>query len=181
MSTQTSTRERPILFSGPMVQAILAGRKTQSRRVVKPQPLAEADMVYRRPLYAVGDRLWVKETWAAAKEYDGLPRRKRSTGKATWPGRKQVYRHYDASGRFDHDVLALEDEPQEGEPLLAPAIRRGEALRAPPGTDAIRAIVRLGLDKLPPGLAALDRRTEHRVEISNGVAALAQRVDEAFR
>lgn len=76
-------KERPILFSGPMVRAILEKRKTQTRRVIKPQPEAWAhDMVgwelampNCRPLYPdsfarsycpygqPGDRLWVRETW----------------------------------------------------------------------------------------------------------------------
>lgn len=51
--------DKPILFSGPMVRAILDGRKTQTRRVVKGNPYIA------KPLpYAPGDRLWCRETWA---------------------------------------------------------------------------------------------------------------------
>lgn len=78
-------KERPILFSAPMVRAILDGRKTQTRRTVKPQPdgrhcrvdfehgfLKESSMlggcwsVSRKqlcPYGKPGDRLWVRETW----------------------------------------------------------------------------------------------------------------------
>lgn len=61
--------ERPILFNGAMVHALLAGKKTQTRRIVKIQPPAgvrvgyvpsETVSPYGRP----GDRLWVRETFA---------------------------------------------------------------------------------------------------------------------
>jgi hypothetical protein len=69
------TTERPILFSGPMVLAILSGRKTQTRRVIKTVAdrqlnqflhyMATAvDPDLKCPYGKPGDRLWVRETWA---------------------------------------------------------------------------------------------------------------------
>lgn len=74
-------RERPILFSAPMVRALLANQKTQTRRIIKPQYACKTvswgciaghgfgfiftghDTVVKCPHGNTGDRLWVKETW----------------------------------------------------------------------------------------------------------------------
>jgi hypothetical protein len=79
-----SMKERPILFSGPMVRAILEGKKTQTRRMIKRQRDMEFDINdphfgpywlsyatdaegedarVRCPYGEAGDRLWVRETW----------------------------------------------------------------------------------------------------------------------
>ncbi|HSK40119.1 MAG TPA: nicotinate phosphoribosyltransferase, partial [Arenibaculum sp.] len=58
-------------------------------------------------------------------EYDGLPRRKRSPGKMTWPGRKQVFRRYEADGRIAADRLSTADADEAGRPLLVPVMRAG--------------------------------------------------------
>ena len=72
--------ERPIIFSGPMVREILAGRKTQTRRILKLQPKVvhciypdgsiDTERIFRKgdqrihcPYGTIGDRLWVRETF----------------------------------------------------------------------------------------------------------------------
>lgn len=62
-------KERPIIFSGPMVQAILAGTKTQTRRVVlRPDRYIHIrDCVHASPYGVPGDRLWVRETWRSQR------------------------------------------------------------------------------------------------------------------
>jgi hypothetical protein len=82
--TVAAPRERPILFSGAMVRAILEGRKTQTRRIMRPQPewpqnrgwRSQRDLEaesHRFPYGKPGDRLWVRETWQAFKTWNGKP------------------------------------------------------------------------------------------------------------
>lgn len=113
------------------------------------------------------------------QEYAGKPRRKRSTGKATWPGRKQVFRHYDSAGRFNHDVITVEGRQQNGEPLLIPVMRNGRRLHAPETLDALRGRAAGQLAKLPAGLRALETAEDpYRVEIDPVLRRLADKVDQ---
>jgi len=105
---ETLVREKPILFSGEMVRAVLDGRKTQTRRVVKPQSriilhdngqaltdsgwLPELDNPYGKP----GDQLWVRETWATSLSLD-----------QTSPAEIAVHAHYAGYNDGNHPLADL--------------------------------------------------------------------------
>jgi len=112
------------------------------------------------------------------QEYAGRPCRKKSEGKATWPGRKQVYRQYDNIGCIAYDVLTVEDDPQEGEPLIQPVMKDGTRLEAPSSLSQSRDRVARQLAQLPDPLRTLQEGQTIPVHISPALQALARRVDE---
>ena len=82
---------KPILFNSDMVRGVLEGRKTQTRRIIKPQPLFRNDIIYQhdngkwyispdndnfgesevKPLCDINDILYVRETWRPYKAWSG--------------------------------------------------------------------------------------------------------------
>ena len=111
------------------------------------------------------------------QEYAGVPRRKRSEKKATWPGRKQVWRRYGAGGRMAGDVLAVEGDDMAGEPLIVPVMRNGRRLRPPEPLAAIRERAKRELERLPESLRRLAPDATYPVEVAPELSALADEVD----
>jgi nicotinate phosphoribosyltransferase len=124
------------------------------------------------------------------QEYAGLARRKRSEKKATWPGPKQVWRHYDANGRMAGDLISLDRPAPPGgsgdsagaiEPLIQCVMRGGRRLAPSPSLDEIRARTKRELERLPDGLRRLEPSATYPVKIADDLIKLADEVDDRMR
>lgn len=111
------------------------------------------------------------------QEYAGVARRKRSEGKATWPGRKQVYRRYDVKGTMIGDVLTLESDHQPGDGLTLPYMRAGKRIAPPDSLASIRERAKSNLNALPPTLQTLEAAPPYPVKVAPPLRALADEID----
>ncbi len=134
--------------------------------------------------FGVGTSLTTSEDLSALEcvyklqEYAGIPRKKLSPGKATWPGRKQVWRRFDRDGRMAGDILSVEDDEVEGTPLLVPVMAGGRRLGPSPGLDEARACAAASLAALPESCRGLEPATEtYPVAIGPGLAAVSAEAD----
>jgi nicotinate phosphoribosyltransferase len=111
------------------------------------------------------------------QEYNGQPKRKLSEGKQTWPGRKQVWRSFDAEGRMSNDILSIDGDKQPGEPLIVPVMRGGKRIGSTPTLDQIRERSVHDLARLPLPLVQLQPGVTYQVEVSDALRNLAVQAD----
>jgi nicotinate phosphoribosyltransferase len=114
------------------------------------------------------------------QEYAGEPRRKRSEGKATWPGRKQVYRSCDTAGTFVEDLLTTTDDVQPGVPLLSQVMKEGRPIAPLPALSEIRDYAAAQLAALPKSLRDLEPAPAYSVGVSERLRELARIVDASI-
>jgi nicotinate phosphoribosyltransferase len=115
-----------------------------------------------------------------------VPVAKRSAGKATYPGAKQVYRRVDAAGRAAGDEIALASEPpREGRPLLVRRIERGAPAGDPAPLERAREHAQREIAGLPEALRAIPPdpsgavSVEYPIERTPEALALFERALEA--
>ncbi|HXY75632.1 MAG TPA: nicotinate phosphoribosyltransferase [Steroidobacteraceae bacterium] len=112
------------------------------------------------------------------EEYAGKARRKRSPGKATWPGVKQVFRERGPEREIVRDRVALATEVCPGEALLAEVMLEGRRLAPPLPLEQIRAYCLREVCALPRELKKLEQASgAEPVQISAALQALAARLD----
>jgi nicotinate phosphoribosyltransferase len=111
------------------------------------------------------------------QEYAGLPRRKHSSGKATWPGRKQVWRQYGPDGRMAGDIISVETDKQSGDPLIEMVMQGGRRIRPSPALSDIRACAARNLELLPEPLRQLEADASYSVKVADALIDLTKQVD----
>lgn len=112
------------------------------------------------------------------EEYAGVARRKRSAGKATWPGRKQVYRLVD-HGCMRGDTIARADEAHPGRELLGLVMQDGRRVSPSPPLSTVRELAAAELASMPEAMHDLTSESSYPVEVSETLKDLAAEIDRS--
>ncbi len=114
-------------------------------------------------------------------EYAGRSVQKLSTGKISWPGKKQVFRTLDAAGKLRGDTLGLRDERiSDAEPLLEKVMEHGRAIKLPP-LAASRERFLEEFSRLDDSIKAVRNPAAYPVEYSDGLRELQRQVGEKIK
>lgn len=107
-------------------------------------------------------------------EIDGIPVMKESSGKITYPGRKQVFRQYDEAGKIVGDRLALsiESAQQNEVPLLQRVMRKGVQIAETDSLETIAQRTAETVQALPNFVRRLQDPEALSVELSHGLDSL---------
>jgi nicotinate phosphoribosyltransferase len=112
-------------------------------------------------------------------EFDNRAVLKLSAGKESWPGKKQVFRVYDARGQLCRDVIALRGEQMAAaEPLLTQVLRGGKIAGSLPTLDDSRSLCRDELARLPDIYRAIINPARYPVELSANLRELRESVQK---
>lgn len=108
-------------------------------------------------------------------EIEGIPVMKQSSGKVTYPGRKQIYRVFD-QGILQQDILGLmEENPADSTPLLKLVVHQGKRLFAPESLSDIQTRTHATVQSLPKELRDFSHPLTQSVEISPALAELTNK------
>jgi len=113
-------------------------------------------------------------------EYEGKPRFKKSQGKATIPGRKQVFRGF-KDNTMVRDILTTEGDEAEGVPLLEKVMSGGRRISGPAGLKEIAMYTRSQLKALPSHFKTLETKPAYPVKISPALSRLKKEIERQER
>jgi len=111
-------------------------------------------------------------------EYQDRPVLKLSTGKVSWPGKKQLFRFRDSNGQLARDLVGLRDEKLLGESLLKQVMRDGRLSEAYPSLIETRKVFEADFSSLPESVKAIRDPSVYAVEFSPRLRALRDEITE---
>ena len=168
------------------VRRILDAAGLQDVKIIGSGGLDEFDLerLAKAPYdsYGVGTKMGVSADAPFADiayklvEFQNRPVMKHSAGKASWPGKKQVFRQKAAGGQTKKDIIGARDEKLPGDRLLKEVMRGGRITAAHPKLSEIREKLAADLARLPGSVKAIREPSRFPVEFSPTLKALRDQV-----